>query len=394
VPFRSWRLARTVASGQGIGMDVDRAPDVAVRPRAATDLQAGPCRLRVAGDDDGRTAAAIAAQVGGRPVEVAGGRPDLTLEIGSLPPGPRRLFGTGEYAASDEHFLLLRGAGKRAVEVALPFDALGHRPTLRCAPGSVPVPLLVPVLNVTALASGVVPMHAAAFDLDGLGVLVTGWSRSGKTETLLAFGDRGARYVGDEWVYLHPDGTLTGLEEPMRVWSWHLRQLDGRAPRLPLSTRASFAVLDRATEATAGRPLPGKVRRLRHLLSEQRNVRIPPQRLLPVTDRTALDVVILTESHDQAEITVEPIDPMDVARRMATMLPVERAPLLAAYQAFRYAFPGRRSDLLDSAEERERDLLPRALGGIPALLVRHPYPFSFAAMADTLAPRLDELRGR
>jgi hypothetical protein len=308
------------------------------------------------------------------------------------PPGPRRLFGTGEYAATDEHFLLLRGAGKQPVEVTLPFDALGHRPTLRCTPGSVPVPLLVPVLNVTALASGIVPMHAAAFDLDGLGVLVTGWSRSGKTETLLAFGDRGARYVGDEWVYLHPDGTLTGLQEPMRVWSWHLRQLDGRAPSLPLTTRASFAVLDRATEATAARPLPGKVRRLRHLLSEQRNVRIPPQRLLPVTDRTELDVVILTESHDEDAITVEPVDPMDVARRMAAMLPVERAPLLAAYQAFRYAFPDRRSDLLDGAEEFERDLLPRALDGVPALRVRHPYPFSFPAMADALGPWLDELR--
>jgi hypothetical protein len=184
------------------------------------------------------------------------------------------------------------------------------------------------------------------------------------------------------------------LPEPMRVWSWHLRQLDGRAPALPLSTRASFAVLDRATEATAARPLPGKARRLRHLLSEQRNVRIAPDRLLPVIDRTELDVVILTESHDDDAITVEPIDPLDVARRMAAMLPVERAPLLTAYQAFRYAFPDRRSDLLDRAEERERELLPRALGGIPALQVRHPYPFSFPAMADALAPWLDELRGR
>jgi hypothetical protein len=375
-------------------MDVDSAPELAVRPGGVTDLQAGPCRLRIAGDDDGRTADAIARQVGGRPVGGTGDRPDLTLQIGPLPRGPRRLFGTGEYAATDEHFLLLRGAGKQPVEVTLPFDTLGDRPTLRVAPGSAPVPLLVPVLNVTALANGVVPMHAAAFDLDGLGVLVTGWSRSGKTETLLAFGDRGARYIGDEWVYLHPDGMLTGLPEPMRVWSWHLRQLDGRAPALPLSTRASFAVLDRATEATAARPLPGKARRLRHLLSEQRNVRIAPDRLLPVIDRTELDVVILTESHDDDAITVEPIDPLDVARRMAAMLPVERAPLLTAYQAFRYAFPDRRSDLLDRAEERERELLPRALGGIPALQVRHPYPFSFPAMADALAPWLDELRGR
>jgi hypothetical protein len=353
---------------------------------------AGSCRLRVLGGTGDATA--IAGQLGARQAD-PGLPPDVTIAVRPLARGPRRLFGTGEYAAVDEGLVLLRGDGKRPVEVLVPFDRLGQQPTLVASPGSAPLPLLVSIVNATALSKGVLPLHAAAFDLDGLGVLVTGWSRSGKTETLLAFRPHGGHYVGDEWVYVHPDGTLTGLQEPMRVWTWHLRELDGATPTLPLGTRISLALLDRA--AAAGGPditrrLPDKVRRFRHLLSEQRNVRLPPQQLLPVLDRTQLDVIVLTESHDDPDITVTPISSSLVADRLAPMLPVERAPLATAYQVYRYAFPDRRSQLLDEAETLERRLLTDRLVDRPALLVRHPYPFHFDAMADALLPWLERFR--
>jgi hypothetical protein len=373
-------------------MDVHTDEEPRVLPTVVSDLRAGPCHLQVVGHQ--RTAAAVASQLGAQPAS-AGGRADLTIEVGPLPPGPRRLFGTGEYAATDDDFLLLRGSGKRPVEVAVPFDQLGNHPTLRCSPDSAPLPLLVPILNATALGRRSLPMHAAAFDLDGLGVLVTGWSRSGKTETLLAFGAHGARYVGDEWVYLHEDGVLTGLQEPMRVWTWHLSELDGAVP-LRLRTRATLSLLDRLADGgpELDRMLPSGARRLRHLLSEQRNVRLPPRQLLPVAERAHLDVVVLTESHDEEAITVGAVAPSLVAQRLATMLPVERAPLLSAYHAYRYAFPDRRSELLDTAEERERELLTERFAGVPALLVRHPYPFRFDAMAEALTPWLDRIRRR
>jgi hypothetical protein len=378
-----------VAHAAGAASGRPGAPDdLGLPEQARHHLTAGPCVLAV--DGGGRDLEAITRQLGGEPAAPGEGH-HLTISIGPLPPGPRRLIGTGTYAAVDEGLVLLRGGGKRPVEVLVPFEQLGRRPTLRATPGSAPLPLLVEIVNLTALGTGVLPLHAAAFDLDGVGVLVTGWSRSGKTETLLAFGARGAAYVGDEWVYLHEDGHLTGLPEPMRVWSWHLAEL-GATASLPPRTRARLALLDRVTEGGPGldRRLPAAARKVRHLLREQRNVRLPPAELLTVVDRTHLDVLVLTESHDQPDITVEEVRPADVAARIAAMLPVERAGLLTAYQAFRYTFPDRRSALLESAERREAALLAERLDGVTTLLVRHPYPFRFEAMADALMPWLKE----
>lgn len=355
-------------------------------------LSAGPCRIDVEGASPADLHRIIR-QIGAERAE-ADEVADLHLRFKPLPATPRRLFGAAEYAADGDELILLRGYGKRSAEVGIPFDRLGEAPTLRCAPGSTPVPLLVPLVNLIASSKEILPLHAAAFVLEGLGVLVTGWSKSGKTETLLTFAGQGARYLGDEWVYLHPGGLMSGLPEPMRVWSWHLRELGHRAPRLPLRTRAGLAALDVAVTGGSelDERLPGWMRRLRFLAAKQRNVRLPPQRLLPVAERGNLDVVVLTESHDRDEIIVEPIDVEEVASRAATMLPVERAPLLEAYDVYRYAFPGRRCDLIDTAPERERSLLSERLAGRPALLVRHPYPFRFEAMARALRPHLEALR--
>jgi hypothetical protein len=355
-------------------------------------LRAGPCHLAVTGEL-GRDAPAIARQLGAVRVDTAAD-PELTLHVGTLPPGPRRLLGRSEYAAQDEGLVILRGPQKRAIEFLIPFDELGGQPRLQCRPGSAPLPLLVALVNLSVLARGVVPVHAAAFDLDGLGVLVTGWSKSGKTETLLAMASRGARYIGDEWVYLDADGFMSGLPEPMRLWSWHLRELDGFGPPLPLTTRAGLALLDAA--AAGGEDvdarLPGPLRRARHVLDRQRSVRVPPEQLLPISPGQKMDVVVLVETHDSPEVTIEPVESTDVAARIAAMLPAERHELTSAYEAFRYAFPYRRSELLDSAPDREQAALKAVLADRPALLLRHPYPFRFEDLARALEPQLDALR--
>lgn len=67
------------------------------------------------------------------------------------------------------------------------------------------MPLLIALVNATALSKGVLPLHASAVTFEGTGPLVAGWSKGGKTEALLSFMRRGALYVGDEWVYLSAD---------------------------------------------------------------------------------------------------------------------------------------------------------------------------------------------
>ncbi len=104
------------------------------------------------------------------------------------------------------------------------------------------IPLLVPIVNLTALGRGLLPIHASAFVHAGLGVLVTGWAKGGKSEVLLAFAARGASYVGDEWVYLADDGSrMVGLPEPIRLWDWQLRAMPEFAARLTRGQRARLA---------------------------------------------------------------------------------------------------------------------------------------------------------
>jgi hypothetical protein len=59
---------------------------------------------------------------------------------------------------------------------------------------------------------------------------------------------------------------------------------------------------------------------------------------------------------------------------MAASLAAERAPLLAHYRQFRYAFPDRRCEVLEHADVLERDLLATLFDGRPAATVAHPYP--------------------
>ena len=101
------------------------------------------------------------------------------------------------------------------------------------------VPLLIPIVNFAALSKGVIPLHASAFAYNDVGILVTGWAKGGKTETLLAFTSKGAEYIGDEWVYLSKDGRyMYGIPEPIRVWDWHLRYLPEYRSLLKGSDRA------------------------------------------------------------------------------------------------------------------------------------------------------------
>jgi hypothetical protein len=62
--------------------------------------------------------------------------------------------------------------------------------------------------------------------------------------------------------------------------------------------------------------------------------------------------------------------------------------LWTAYLKWRYAFPDRPNPYLEGLETTLADRLGRALGGRPALTLRHPYPPDIPALADALTPHL------
>ena len=315
------------------------------------------------------------------------------------PRGTVRLLGLDEAGFTDDAFLVLRGKHKSRARVQIPMSRIGQACEILCERGVAAVPLLIPILNLTALARGALPLHAAALNYGGKGILVTGWSKGGKTETLLAFMARGARYIGDEWVYVDAQGeTMHGIPEPVRIWDWHLQQMPQLRRALPGTSRGRLRFL-RALLAVEGRLASTRARRLpvvrllqraRPLLQRQAGTNVHPRALfgdcLDLSGR--LDQVVFVGSHEAPEITVRPMDPEEVAARMVHSLQYERLPFMAFYEAFRFAFPTAQNTLLESAEALQRQRLRNVLAGKPCLEVLHPYPLSISALFAHIEPLL------
>lgn len=325
--------------------------------------------------------------------------PDIAIRfVKQLPMrGELRLLGRDEAGFTDDAFVIMRGKHKSAVKVQIPFDAIGECCELECESGLLAVPLLMPLINITALARGAVAVHASAFVYHGVGVLVTGWAQGGKTEALLGFAANGAQYIGDEWVYVDSTGQkMYGIPEPVHIWDWQVEQLPqfrdavGRGNRLkwwPIQWLT--AILSGARWVIGRNRLAGGawIPRLQELLHRARRIAVPPQRLFgaelgPLT--APLDKIILIMSHAAPDITVAPIDPLEVADRIAASLQQERTPFLSMYQMFRFAFPQRTCTLIDELDQLQRARLAELFAGKSAYVVRHPYPVSLNRLFESI----------
>jgi hypothetical protein len=345
--------------------------------------------------------AAVRRQLG--PVQAPLDRePDIVIRfVDRLARGVRmRLLGAGEAGFTDDAFLVLRSRHKTPARVQIDFSQIGQSVEIVCERGLSAVPLLVPILNLTVLAGGVLPLHASAFVHGRTGVVATGWSKGGKTEALLAFAARGARYVGDEWVYVAGDGSrVHGIPEPIRIWGWHLRQLPqyeglvGRAAGTRLRAIELFLGSERALRRVrAGKRPSQALTRLAPLLSRQLFVDIEPERLFGhVGEQSApFDRLFFLMSSDAPDIAVEPVDPLEVGERMVFSLQHERLDFMAAFLKYRFAFPAAANPFIEQVEELERTALARALAGKPAFVVHHPYPCSLEALFGAMSPYCED----
>lgn len=343
-------------------------------------------------------AAAVARQLGPLPANFSG-EPDIVLRfVDRLQvTSPLRYLGLEEAGFTDDAFLILQGKHKSRVKVQIPFDQIGNAITMTCEHGLSAVPLLIAIINLTALAKGVLPLHASAFYYQGVGVLATGWSKGGKTETLLSFATHGASYIGDEWVYLTTDGDMYGIAEPIRLWDWHLAQLPeyaarvGRKDRLRLQTIQMANATDRRTPQAVKKHffLSKGLNRLTPLLKKQLHVDIRPLTLFgqqQVATAGTLQKVFLVVSSEAQDTTVQRIEPEEVMNRMVHSLEYERQPLMAYYHAYRFAFPDRRNSLIDDAPARQHALLTQILSGKETYVVDHPYPVSLNSLYEAICP--------
>lgn len=313
---------------------------------------------------------------------------------------PIRYLGVDDAGFTDNAFLVFRGQHKRRVKVQIPFDQIGSQQCqIVCESGSGPVPLLIAILNLTALSRGALPLHASALRYNGKGILVTGWAKGGKTETLLAFVANGAEYIGDEWVYLSNDGQrMYGIPEPTRIWYWHLQEMQhyqamvSRGDLLRMKTlNATVNLMDRLESSRLGRgSTPVRfIGRLKGLVKQQLNVQLPPEKLFgrkPGDGTVRPEKIFWVASHAELNVSVQQIDPQEVAKRIVFSLLEERMGFLSYYWKYRFAFPDCSNVLIEQSEEVQRSMLMKILADKDAYVVYHPYPFSIPALFEVIRP--------
>ncbi|MDZ7267821.1 MAG: hypothetical protein ONB48_15630 [candidate division KSB1 bacterium] len=341
-------------------------------------------------------AAAVARQLGPlrAPLQRA---PDLTIRfVDQLPTPGLRLLGLEKNGYTRDGFFILR-SGKKRAKVRLDFAQIGGACEIVCERGIAAVPLLLAIVNLTALQKDCVALHASAFVYQETGIIVTGWAKGGKTETLLAFAQHGARYVGDEWILLRGDGReMYGVPENLRLWDWHLEHLPGLRRRVKREHRLRFKAihaLDRLQHKWprgAGKFLPVKyLREAMPALKRQLNVTLPAatifgERCGPFSARP--EKIFLVASHDLPQTRVEQVAPQEIADRVIASIQYELLPFMEHYLAFAFAFPERRNRFIEQATQRQAEILRRALAGLEAYAVWHPYPFSFEELYQRMKP--------
>lgn len=327
--------------------------------------------------------------------------PDILIRfVDHLPISSQiRFIGLNDAGFTDDAFLVLRSKYRSRVVVQISFEKIGERCEIICERGLPAIPLLIAIVNLTALNKGILPLHASAFTYKNKGVLATGWAKGGKTETLLAFMERGAQYVGDEWVYLSEDGQkMYGIPEPIRIWDWHLRDVPVYQAKVARSDRVRLrglnvliSTMDKAISSGVGeRTAPAKLmRRMSPVLRRQLYVQMPPGKLFGqqfCALEGSPDVVFFLASHESDETIVRPVKAEEIARRMIFSLQQESLEFFSYYQKFRFAFPGASNELIEKAEEIQKGLLLKTLAAKEAYTVLHPYPVPIPALYDSISP--------
>ena len=356
---------------------------------------AGTAHLHLVGASPAEVGA-VAGQLGLDPGEPADA-PDVVVRYHDdlEPSEPMRYVELGRFGWADERFWWLRGLGGRRVRIRLDPASLDLPLHLDCERRGTGIPLLTQLLGAVLATRGTVAVHAAAFRLREQNVLVTGWSESGKSESLLAASRRGARSIGDDTVYLDAaTGLLRGLPVPVRVKAWYaagtpeLRRSLGRSARLRLTPAAwSAGVAGRRTRDPAESAVGHVARKLDELADRALTASAPLSAVAgPPLDQHGhrLDHVVMVVNSGDRGLRLRAADPDEVALRVQASLQDERDNLAAAYRQMRFAFPGTRWPVLDEVDAAESTALRSAFARARVWTLDHPHPVDLDRLADAV----------
>jgi hypothetical protein len=258
--------------------------------------------------------------------------------------------------------------------------------------------LVRPLLQLGTLEHGAITVHGATVEVGGGGLLVCGWSESGKTETALALAEQGARFISDKWTILDGGGRLHAFPVSAGIRDWVLQYLPRLRAHLRTSQRARLRVA-----RTARRPLPLLTRRPTRVgmalesqldraftLASRLSLRQTelaaiygssqdPGRTPPLTTLAMLTTV------STPKVTVRPAEVGWAAERLAQTGAYERRTLYELDARVRYADANPDPSPLAAVRGREAERLRSLLDGVQILEVMAPFPTDPRRVADALA---------
>src|SRR5712664_2081353 len=324
--------------------------------------------------------------------------PDITVRfVENLPVRGIILLGTEQDAFTDDGFFLLE-EGTRRIKAGIPFDRIGGPCEIVCRSRLGSVPLLIPIVSLTAMKRECIPVHASAVVYNGVGILMAGWAHCGKTAALLGFASKGAEYVGEEWVLLSGNGQrMQGLVRPLELSHRHVASLPHVRSAVSLINRCAFhgiGVLDGLRKMISGERTRSSLvfrtlQKASAAVEDRLRPSVAPSAIFLDRIRSAgaqVDKIFLFLSHEDHKIEVEPIAPFEMARRLAFLVQHELTPLLRHYAAYRFAFPGQRNELIENVAGYSFGMLSRALKGKETYIVRLPYTHAFPELYKTIQP--------
>jgi hypothetical protein len=330
--------------------------------------------------------------------------PDITLRFVEhlLTPALRHL-GFKKLGFTDNALFVFEDAANGG-KVRIPFAQLGRKCEIVCESGLQTVPLLKPIVALTAQAKGFACIHASAFVHNGVGALMAGWAESGKTTALLGFAARGAALIGEDCVLVSSDGKrMCGLPTMIELSTSHLEtlpQIRRTVKRSRLLTLRALHRLRRMQDAQGWkrhRTSVGRIfRRILASLEERAYPTVAPQAIFGKHLGSLVgspDKVFLLVSHDDPWVEVRPTPPAEMALRLAHLAQYEQIRLWEHYVAFKFAFPETINPFIERSFHTHLEILSQALAGKETYTVWHPYPLAFSDLYQEIEPLLRPTAG-
>lgn len=312
------------------------------------------------------------------------------------PPSAERQGDAGDGVASATHDgrLWWRGSGRWSSLEA------GVRPAVLTLDGREPAWRLVPIVRSIARrslpAAGAVAVHGSLVEVGGRGILISGWSESGKTEVALALAaSGGGRLAGDKWTIV-AEGRAWPLPGAAGLREWVVPYLEG-----DLATPSRAERVRRAS----GRPISAATRGVRGLRRLHPAVDIlgqPVERLLPLVPTVRREPGRLLRSQP---VSSTPFGSLDLAAVVLLLVTGDRPePIEMDREAMLeriHATTSHEEALALDLERRARyggvpwftcaaanEALARSLASVPLLAVASPFPADPRPIAALIEGRL------